>query len=418
MRHVTDQRREERNWAGNYRYRGRVVRPAGEEEVGEIVARERRVRAIGSRHSFTDLPDNDGVLLDLSGLPGTVEIDEAAATARVTAWSTYGAVAAELQRHGWALAGLASLPHISVAGAVATGTHGSGDHNQALSAAVSAVEYVGPDGTLRRVARGDADFAGSVVALGALGVATAIEVDVEPTFQVRQDVLVDLPWRTVEESLDELTGAAYSVSLFTRFGPEGITQAWFKSRELDRTPGSFGAAAAAGQLHMLSAGDSAATTQQGGVPGPWLDRLPHFRMEFTPSNGAELQSEYLVPRAQALAALDRLRSLAGRIQPVLQVAELRTVAADDQWLSAASGQDVLGVHFTWLRDTASVYAVLPTIEDALLPLGARPHWGKCFTLESAQLATVYPRLGDFRALRDRVDPDRTFGNEFLERVIG
>lgn len=409
---------EQWNWAGNYRYGGDVVRPRTADEAQELIARSPRVRALGSRHSFTALPDTDGVLLDLSGLADDVQIDASTATARVTAWSKYGTVAEELERHGWALAGLASLPHISVAGAVATGTHGSGDKNQALSAAVSAIDYLGADGQVRRVARGDADFPGSVVSLGALGIAIAIELDVEPTFEVRQDVLLDLPWSTVESSLDELMAAAYSVSLFTRFGPEGVHQAWFKSRELSLLPGDFGAPVAAEQTHMLAGGDTAATTQQLGVAGPWLHRLPHFRMEFTPSNGAELQSEYLVPRSQALVAIDRLRALGAVMEPLLQAAEFRTVAADDQWLSSASGRDVLGVHFTWRRDPDAVYALLPQIEDALLPLGARPHWGKCFVAGAAELAQLYDQLPAFRSLRDRVDPERKFDNSFLSRVLG
>ncbi|KYH45160.1 D-arabinono-1,4-lactone oxidase [Branchiibius sp. NY16-3462-2] len=406
------------NWAGNYRYGGRVVRPRTVGEAQDLIAGSPRVRALGSRHSFTDLPDSEGLLLDLSGLADEVEVDAARATARVTAWSKYGVVAEELERQGWALAGLASLPHISVAGAVATGTHGSGDKNQALSAAVGAIDYVGADGQVRRVARGDADFPGSVVALGVLGIAVAVELDLELTFEVRQDVLLNLPWSTVESSLDELMGAAYSVSLFTRFGPEGVHQAWFKSRELSVVPGDFGARVASEQTHMLADGDAAATTQQLGVAGPWLHRLPHFRMEFTPSNGAELQSEYLVPRSQALTAIDRLRSLGGVMAPLLQAAEFRTVAADDQWLSPASGRDVLGVHFTWRRDPDAVYALLPLIEDALLPLGARPHWGKCFVAGSAELAQLYDQLPAFRSLRDRVDPERKFGNAFLARVLG
>ena len=180
----------------------------------------------------------------------------------------------------------------------------------------------------------------------------------------------------------------------------------------------LGAVAATTAVHMLEGGAIEAVTQQGGVPGPWLDRLPHFRMEFTPSRGEELQSEYLLPREHALTAIERLRGLADGMAPVLQVTELRTVAADDHWLSSSYGHDVVGVHFTWVRDEERVYAVLPAIEEALLPLGARPHWGKCFVAASRELEPLYPRMADFRALRDRVDPDRVFGNAFLDRVIG
>jgi xylitol oxidase len=408
----------ETNWAGNHTYRARIERPRSVEELQELVAREPRVRALGSRHSFTDLTDSDGVLVSLADLPTAVEVDERTRTARVTGRAAYGEVATQLEATGWALANLASLPHISVVGAVATGTHGSGDGNGSLATSVAALEIVGADGELRTVARGDADFDGSVVALGALGVVTAVTLDIEPTYAVRQDVYTGLSWSRLAEALDAVTSSAYSVSLFTRWDDGGIYQVWRKSRDGDAPDDFFGARPATTTLHMLQGGPAEAVTEQGGVPGPWLGRLPHFRMEFTPSRGEELQSEYLLPRDRASEAIDALRALGARMAPLLQAAELRTVAADELWLSSSYGHDVLGVHFTWLRDVPGVYAVLPAIEEALLPLGARPHWGKCFVAGADELAPLYPRFDDFRALRDRIDPQRTFGNDFLDRVIG
>jgi xylitol oxidase len=412
----------ETNWAGNHAYRARIERPRSVDELQEVVARAPRVRALGSRHSFTDLTDitdtDAGVLVSLVDLPTTVEVDERTRTARVTGRAAYGEVATRLHAAGWALGNLASLPHISVAGAVATGTHGSGVENGSLATAVASLDIVGPDGELRTTSRGDAEFEGSVVALGALGVVTALTLDVEPTYDVRQDVYTGLTWEALAAELETITSSAYSVSLFTRWTDAGVEQVWLKSRADTAPTELFGALAATTTMHMLEGGVTESVTQQGGVPGPWLDRLPHFRMEFTPSRGEELQSEYLLPREHAPAAIERLRSLGQRMAPVLQVCELRTVAADQHWLSSAFGHDVLGVHFTWLRDVERVYALLPAIEQALLPLGARPHWGKCFVARAAELAPLYPRLADFRALRDRVDPGRTFGNAFLDRVIG
>jgi xylitol oxidase len=418
----------ETNWAGNHTYRARVERMQSLEQLQQVVAATPRVRALGSRHSFTDLTDTTddsgagGVLVSLADLPTTVEVDAEACTARVTGRAAYGEVATRLQEQGWALGNLASLPHISVAGAVATGTHGSGVENGSLATAVAALEIVGPDGGLRRVARGDADFEGSVVALGALGVVTAITLDIEPTYDVRQDVFTDLGWDALAAHVDTITSSAYSVSLFTRWTDVGIDQVWLKSRVGDQASEPprelFGALAATSTMHMLEGGATEAITQQGGVPGPWLDRLPHFRMEFTPSRGEELQSEYLLPREHTLEAVERLRGLAEQMAPVLMVTELRTVAADSHWLSSSYGHDVVGLHFTWVRDVERVYAVLPLIEDALLPLGARPHWGKCFVAGAAQLEPLYPRMGDFRELRRRVDPEGKFGNAFLDRVIG
>lgn len=411
---------DERNWAGNHTYAARaLVRPGTLDELQEVVARSERVRALGSRHSFTAISDSEGVLVSLAGLPdvGVVEVDDAAGTATVAAGAAYGAVAVELERRGWALGALASLPHISVAGAVATGTHGSGDSTGSLASAVAGLELVGTDGEVRSVRRGDAAFDGSVVALGALGIVTRVTLDVEPTYSVRQDVFTGLSWAALERQLDAITSSAYSTSLFTRFDAAGIRQAWFKSRLAEAPVETFGAVPATGPVHMLDDAPTEAVTDQSGVPGPWLDRLPHFRMEFTPSRGAELQSEYLVPRASAGAAISALRRLATVMAPLLQVAEIRTVARDSLWLSSSYDTDVVGFHFTWLLDEPAVYAVLPAIEAALLPLGARPHWGKCFVAGAAELAPLYPRWDEFRRLRDQQDPGRKFGNAFLDAVL-
>ncbi|MBZ5738223.1 D-arabinono-1,4-lactone oxidase [Nocardioides mangrovi] len=408
----------EQNWAGNHTYVAeQVLRPTSVEELGELVAGQDRVRALGSRHAFTDLADTTGTLVATDALPGPVEVDPARRLARVGAGLRYGELADRLAAEGWALATMASLPHISVAGAIATGTHGSGDRTGSLAAAVAGLEYVAADGSLVRVGRGEPDFAGSVVALGALGVVTAVTLDVEPAYDVRQDVYVDLPWDAAVEGLDELTGAAYSVSLFTDWVSGRIQQVWLKSRGDQAPADPLGARPATATMHMLAGADVEAVTRQLGVPGPWHRRLPHFRMEFTPSRGEELQSEYLLPREQAREAVARLRELAPRFASLLQVSEVRTIAADDLWLSGAHGRDTVGLHFTWVRDVPGVYAVLPAIEAALLPLGGRPHWGKCFAATAADLRPLYPRYDDFRDLVARVDPAGRFRNDYLVRCL-
>ncbi|HEU4568315.1 MAG TPA: FAD-binding protein [Marmoricola sp.] len=408
------------NWAGNHVYQAeRIVTPSSVDELREVVAIHRRVRPIGSRHSFTALPDTHGVLVATSGLPVEVEIDSGHRTVIVSGGASYGRVARELHRQGWALANLASLPHISVAGAVATGTHGSGDGNQCLAAAVRSLEVVGADGELRRMGRGEADLDGSVVALGCLGVVVRLELDIEPTFELRQDVYVDLPWDVFLEDPAAVTGAGYSVSLFTDWAGDRVDQVWLKSRVDAAPPEVLGGARRAGTpLHMLRGGLVDAVTEQQGVPGPWHERLPHFRLEFTPSHGEELQSEYLLPRARLASAVDGLRRLAPRLAPVLQVSEIRTVAADRLWLSGAYGEDTVGLHFTWRRDPERVEELLPVIEELLLPLGARPHWGKCFVASGADLAAAFARLPDFLALRERHDPEQKFFNAFLGRAFG
>lgn len=400
-------------WAGSHTYAAAHIRhPETVEQLQEIVADADAVRALGTRHSFTDVADTAGDLVSTLSLPPTVEVGETGV--RVAAGVRYGDLAVRLHAEGQALATMASLPHISVGGAVATGTHGSGDRTGSLAAAVSGLEVVGADGELRTVRRGDPDFAGHVVSVGALGIVTHLTLDVEPAYEVRQDLFTDVPWDGAD--LDALTSAAYSVSLFTRWTNGLVDQVWLKSRGAD-APALDGTPAAT-TLHMLAGADLAAVTEQGGVPGPWHERLPHFRPDFTPSHGEELQSEYLVPRAGAAAAVDTLRALAPRFVDLLQVSEVRTIAADDLWLSGAYAGDAVGFHFTWVRDGAGVHAVLPAIEDALLPLGARPHWGKCFVAGAERVAPAYPRMGDFHALAERVDPGRKLRNDFLARHLG
>lgn len=407
------------NWAGNHRYRARgLARPRTLDELATVLAGHERVRALGSRHSFSDLTDTDGVLVDLSALPAEVEPGGEAGTVWVSGGVRYGDLAHRLQARGLALANLASLPHISVAGAVATGTHGSGDRNRSLAASVRAVEIMGPDGGVRRVSEGDTDFHGSVVALGALGVVTRLLLEVEPTYLVRQEVRTGLTWRTVERRFDDITAAGYSVSMFTRYDDAGVDQIWVKSRAGDPPlADTFGTTATAGATHMIRGGSVEAVTGQGGVEGPWLDRLPHFRMDFTPSAGEELQSEWFVDRADAVGAIDALRGIAAHLDPLLLVSEIRTVAADEHWLSGAFERDTVAFHFTWVRDEPAVRALARRIERALAPYDPRPHWGKVFETDADTLARAVPRLRDFGSLRDRVDPDRVFGNAFLDRVL-
>lgn len=410
------------NWAGNYTYRApHVVAPRTVEELQEVVAGAAHVRALGTRHCFNDLADGPSTLVSLDGLEPQISLDEDARTVTVSGGTRYGTLARFLHDAGWAVHNLASLPHISVAGAVATATHGSGDRSRNLSAAVAALDLVGPDGSVRHVARGDEDFGGSVVALGALGVAVRVTLDVEPTFLVAQEVHVDLPWDAVLTDLDAITSSADSVSLFTDWTGDAVQQVWRKSRVgeggYERRVELFGATPADGPRHPLPGIDPVNCTQQLAVPGPWHERLPHFRLEFTPSNGDELQSEYLVPRAHAVDALRAVRALADVVSPLLQVSEVRTIAADDLWLSTAYGDDRVGLHFTWKPLQPQVEAVLPTLEDALRPFDARPHWGKLFADAGRDLARLYPRWDDFTALVARTDPEGTFRNDFVERHV-
>ena len=419
------------NWAGSHIYRAiELITPRSIDELRSIVAGEPRVRALGSRHSFTDLADTSGVQVSLEALPADIGFDEARADdlrVRVSGGIRYGDLAAALAPRGLALANLASLPHISVAGAIATGTHGSGRRNGSLATSVRALELVDGHGDLVRL--DGEQLAGAVVGLGALGIVTAVELAVEPAFEIAQVVHEGLTWSTLLERLDEVLGCAYSVSVFTRWTGDEVGQVWVKSKvptgsgaeigpaEIDpvEIPGAHPASA---QVHMIAGMDVENTTAQLGVAGPWHERLPHFRMGFLPSAGEELQTEYFVPIERAGEALEAVRAIAGAFGETLLVTELRTVAADELWLSGAYGTDVLALHFTWRRDPERVAALLAPLEEALRPYGARPHWGKVFLAEADVIAPLYPRWDDFLELARKMDPEGRFRNDWTMRRLG
>lgn len=404
------------NWARYYEYRAAVLHePTTIEELQDVVAGSPQLRALGSRHSFNDIADS-AELVTLARLDPAIDVDREASTVSLAGGVLYGDLATVLEAEGVALHNMASLPHISVAGAVATGTHGSGDDNGNLATAVAALDIVTGSGEIVTLRRGDADFDGAVVSLGALGIVSRITLDVQPSFEVRQDVYEGLSWNALLENFDAVTSSAYSVSVFTDWQGDDIYSVWLKSRvDADVPPSElFDAPRAPEDLHPLQEMPSENTTRQGGVPGPWNDRLPHFRMGFTPSNGDELQTEYLVPRRYAVAAIEAVRALGDRVTPLLHVTELRTMAADQLWLSGAYGTDAVGIHFTWKFEPEGVLALLPVIEAALEPFDVRPHWGKLFTSVRPEL---YPRRADFVALTERLDPAGKFRNSFLEKYL-
>jgi alditol oxidase len=408
------------NWAGNHVYRARELhRPSTVEQLAEVVARAPRVRVLGSRHSFNAVADS-GELVSLEGLPADVAVDSAAGTVSFNAGLRYGELAEALEVEGLALHNLASLPHISVGGAIATATHGSGEANGNLATAVAALELVTSGGEVVTAARGDDDFDGMVVGLGALGAVTRIALDVEPAYRVRQRVFEGLGWDALLQSFDAIAATGYSVSVFTRWGDD-VDQVWVKSRATDEPEQVltelFGAVASTVDRHPILGLDPVNCTPQRGVPGGWADRLPHFRMGFTPSNGDELQSEYHLPRRHAVAAIEAMRGLADTIRPVLQVTELRTIAADRLWMSPQYEQDTIAIHFTWAPEQEAVERVLVDVEAALAAFGARPHWGKVVLADASAIAGLYERLPDFAALARRLDPRGAFRNDWLERHV-
>ncbi|MEU6316737.1 FAD-binding protein [Streptomyces sp. NPDC047009] len=406
------------NWAGNITYAAKELhRPRSLDALRSLVADSAHVRVLGSGHSFNDIAEAgvDGVLLSLADLPSEVEVDTAARTVRVGGGVRYAELARVVHRHGLALHNMASLPHISVAGSVATGTHGSGIANGSLASAVREVELITADGSTMRIARGERHFDGAVTSLGAFGVVTALTLGLEPDYEVEQHVFTELPLQGLD--FETVAGTAYSVSLFTDWREPGFRQVWLKRRTDQLLPDFPWAAPATEALHPVPGMPAVNCTQQFGVAGPWHERLPHFRADFMPSSGAELQSEYLMPRSCALDALHALDAVRGTVAPVLQTCEVRTVAADTQWLSPSYGRDTVAVHFTWVKDTAAVLPVVRLVEQALDAFAPRPHWGKVFTVPARVLGERYPRLGDFTTSAVELDPSGKFRNAFVRSAL-
>ena len=409
-----------RNWAGNIAFStSRVARPASLEELQAIVHQADGLRVLGAGHSFNRIADTNGTLLSLAGLSGIRSLDLTARTVTVWGGTTYAQLLPALHTAGYALGNLASLPHITVAGAVSTATHGSGNGNRNLAAAVAGLELVTANGEIIHRQRGEADFDGMVVGLGALGVVSALTLDIVPAFDIRQTVYLDLPLETLLANFDAVTGAAYSVSLFTRWQDGHIDQVWLKALATAGEPGEtlFGAHAADAPRHPLPGMDAGNCTPQMGVAGPWHERLLHFPIGFLASACAELQSEYFVPRPVASQAILALHKAQQPFASALYASEIRTIAADDLWLSTAQGQDMVGFHFTWKPEWDRTLQAVRIVEEALAPFAARPHWAKVFAMPGADIRARYPRLADFVTLADRLDPRGKFRNGFLDELI-
>ncbi len=408
------------NWAGNVAFAAPgFYRPSSLSELQALVARSARIRVLATGHSFNDLADSPGAQVSLAGLPPEVSVDSAASVARVAAGLSYAELAVRLDARGFALRNLASLPHISVGGATATATHGSGTANQNLAAAVVGLTLVTADGDLMELDRAD----GAVVHLGALGVVSSLTVALVPSFDVSQLVYENLPLEVLDDRFTDVMTSAYSVSLFTDWRAPRLTQVWIKQRldvpaPLIHEASWFTATPASAARNPVPGASPDACTVQLGVPGRWYDRLPHFRPEFKPSAGDELQSEYLLPVAHAVPALHALNQIRDRLAPVLQICEIRVVAADQLWLSPCYRQDSVAFHFTWIADAAAVRPVVTLAERQLAPFGPRPHWGKVFTTPREDLHARYERLPDFLDLMRRFDPSGKFRNAYTARCLG
>ncbi len=387
-------------------------------EIQSLVASNAKIRARGSAHCFNEIADTSAIAISLEELSNEIEIDKANRTVRVPAGMKYGELAVALHERGWAIHNMASLPHISVAGAVATATHGSGVGNGNLATAVKSLEVVLPDGSLKRISEGDANFQGYVVGLGLTGVVVNLDLAIEPTFNISQTVYRGMSRESYIANLDEIMSLAYSVSYFTTWAAAGGGEVWAKFKAGTSAPAeSFESYPATSNRHPLPGLNPEPCTEQMALSGPWHLRLPHFKMEFTPSAGDEIQSEFFVARKDAPAALAALESIAPLINEILWVSEIRAIAADELWMSPHYQRDSIGIHFTW-KKVEAVYEMVKVVEAKLAPFGYRPHLGKVFSATPEYMKTVMPRIDDFKALVQSIDPTNKFGNEFTDSLLG
>ncbi|QGQ99109.1 FAD-binding protein [Paenibacillus psychroresistens] len=413
------------NWAGNYKYSALELHvPESVGQVQELVARSSRIKVLGTRHSFNGIADSTGSLLSLQKLNRVIVLDQTNNKVTVEAGIRYGELCQYLHSNGYALHNLASLPHITIAGACATATHGSGNRNGNLATAVHSMEVIKADGETVAFSREQESgvIDGAIVGLGGLGVVTKITLDVIPTFQMSQYVYDNLSLLQLKDHFEEIFSSAYSVSLFTDWKKASFNQVWLKQKITAQAsaqlgPEFFGATRASTNRHPIPGHGSENCSEQLGIAGPWYERMPHFRMDFTPSAGNELQSEYFVPRQDAYHALCALDQIREHISPLLLVSEVRTIAEDNLWMSPCYKQDSVAFHFTWKADWDAVQLVLPIIEKVLEPFHVRPHWAKLFTMPSAKLQSLYEKLPDFQGLLRQFDPKGKFSNAFLEEYI-
>ncbi|GAB5490163.1 MAG: FAD-binding protein [Phototrophicaceae bacterium] len=413
-----------KNWAGNYTYStAKLHYPTSIEEIQDLVQSSTTIKVLGSRHSFNHISDSSDTLISLTKLPEFINIDPENMTVTVSAGMNYGQVATYLQKQGFALHNLASLPHISIVGACATGTHGSGVNNGNLATAVSGIEFISGTGLLISMSRDDGGiFKGLIVNLGAIGIITQITLDIVPTYEVRQDVYLNLDLAQLDTHFDDIMASAYSVSLFTHYQNESINQVWLKSRVEDNPDfiakdKFYGAISADRNYHPIADVSAENCTEQLGFSGAWHDRLPHFRMDFMPSKGDELQSEYFIPRKYAIEAIRCLYDIGDIIASKLLVGEIRCVASDNLWLSECYQEDSVAFHFTWEQDRDAVNDILIQMETALVPFNPRPHWGKIFTMSAKDVQSHYEKLADFRMLIETLNPQGKFRNEFVNQYI-
>ena len=405
------------NWATNIDFHdAKTLHPQSIEELASIVSSSPNVRVRGTAHCFNTIADTNHTAVVLDAMPKQLTINVVSKTATVSAGLIYSEISELLEAQGWAIHNLASLPHITIGGATATGTHGSGIKNGALHTSIRSVELMRPDGTLHKLTRGvDEEFYAVIVGLGLTGIAVSFELDIEPTFQIMQTIYGELPLKVFGENIIEILSGAYSVSFFSTWDDDQVCEIWYKSKT---TPPAtyFGASARTEKAHPIFGEDATAATEQFGQPGPWHLRLPHFKIGQTPSAGKELQSEFFVDSKNAAAAFAAFHAISKDFRHKVLVTEIRSVAADDYWMSPAYGRESVAFHCTWMLDD-EVPHLVSLIEAVLQPFSFRPHVGKVFNVGSYHLRKVLPKFDEFREYVMKTDPGGKFQNDFTRALL-
>lgn len=414
-----------KNWAENFEFStAKVTYPETAQEVQDLVKKCEKLRILGSRHSFNRIADSKDQLLSFEKMNRVISLDKENHQVTLEGGIKYGELARFLHENGYALHNLASLPHITVAGTISTATHGSGLENGNLSTSVAAIEFVNASGEIVKLTKQDPDFFGAVVGLGGLGPITKVTLDLVPTFEVAQAVYLELPMASLKDNFLEIMGAGYSVSLFINWQNPNVTEVWIKRKvkpgETANFPEEFfGAKLAKVKMHPVPELDPESCSEQLGIPGPWFERLPHFKMEFQPSAGRELQSEYFVPLENGYEAISTVANMAEEIKSHLFISEIRSIKADELWMSTCYQRDAIAIHTTWKQETEKVMELLPKMETLLDPFEPRPHWAKLFTISKEKLASRYPKMEDFKNLLQKHDPNGKFRNDYLnEHLFG
>ncbi len=411
-----------KNWAGNLSFSSKeFIEIDSVKKLQTIVSNARGIKVLASGHSFSDIADTKDTLISIKNLSFEIGIDSNKREALVPAGMQYSDVSRYLEKHGWAVSNMASLGEVTIAGAILTGTHGSGSSNGILSTAVIGFEMVLESGSILTTDReNSSDFPGFIVSLGALGVFTKYKLKIVPSFSIRQVVYENINIESIANNFDLVFDRAYSVSFFSNWAQNSTGQIWMKFLD-DSKPFNISSDWIDGNLakvkqHPVKINDASPCTDQLATSGKWLDRLPHFKLNSSPVSGDEVQTEYLVDRRYVKQYISELAEIGDEIASKVYTTEIRTIKADDLWLSGAYERETVGFHFTW-RKSDSLVNFLPKIESILGKHDGRPHWGKLFDVPKDKLPSRYPKFSDFEVLLQKYDPNKKFRNNFINKYF-